>query len=90
MGQYCIRATVSGRVQGVGYRHAVRRQALESELTGYASNLANGDVEVVLCGNRERAERVADWLWQGPPPARVTQVELEEMAWCEYTAFTTD
>ena len=90
MRQYCIKAIVSGRVQGVGYRYATRRQALRAGLTGYASNLANGDVEVVLCGERQAVDRVVDWLERGPPSAWVTHVQAEQFDEGDYTTFATD
>ena len=43
-------------------------------LTGQASNLANGDVEVLAMGDAEAIATLADWLQQGPPLARVDAV----------------
>ncbi|MCC5881377.1 MAG: acylphosphatase [Halomonas sp.] len=77
MNKSCVRALVAGKVQGVWYRRAVQEQALQQGLTGYAKNLPDGQVEVLLCGDGESINRVVTWLWQGPPNARVTHVELE-------------
>lgn len=71
-----LRGFVSGRVQGVSYRAFVREQALSAGLTGWAKNLADGRVEVLLCGDDDAVERVAQALREGPPLARVAEVAL--------------
>lgn len=73
----CVKALVSGKVQGVWYRRSTQEQALRHGVTGYARNLPDGRVEVLLCGRREAVSAVSEWLRQGPPRARVTHVELE-------------
>lgn len=73
----CVRALVTGKVQGVWYRRAAQEQALKQGLTGHALNLPDGRVEVVLCGRRDAVRSVSEWLWKGPEHARVTHVELE-------------
>lgn len=74
----CLKAWVTGRVQGVGFRAATRDQALTAGVTGYARNLPDGRVEVLLCGESSAVDRVVRWLWQGPPASRVTHVECEQ------------
>ncbi|MBR9772678.1 YihY/virulence factor BrkB family protein [Halomonas litopenaei] len=75
----CLEALVEGRVQGVSYRFATRQQAEAEGLAGYARNLPDGSVEVLLCGPRDAVERVADWLEYGPEQAEVTQVTTREV-----------
>ncbi len=77
MEKCCVKALVTGKVQGVWYRGATQEQALRHGLTGHALNLPDGRVEVLLCGGREAVREVSQWLWKGPPSARVTHVELE-------------
>lgn len=76
----CRRCWVSGRVQGVYFRGATQRRALELALSGYGRNLADGRVEVLVCGSSEAVEALCGWLWQGPPGARVTAVNCEVVA----------
>ncbi|WP_048306514.1 acylphosphatase [Halomonas sp. PR-M31] len=90
MNQYCVKAVVSGRVQGVGFRYDVKKRAEELSLTGHASNLTNGDVEVTVCGEKEKVDQLIEWLWQGPPAAQVTQVQIESSDWHDYSGFKTD
>ena len=68
------RFIVRGKVQGVWFRASTRDVAVRLGLTGQASNLANGDVEVLAMGDAEAIATLADWLQQGPPLARVDAV----------------
>ncbi|RUR51579.1 acylphosphatase [Vreelandella populi] len=78
----CLRAFVTGKVQGVNYRRAVQKQALQADINGYAKNLADGRVEVLMCGDCEKVKTLSEWLWQGPANARVTHVEYEVLTLC--------
>lgn len=75
----CYRCRVQGRVQGVFFRGTTRQQARSLGLTGYAKNLSDGSVEVLACGDQPAVDRLRDWLWIGPPAARVTEVVCEQV-----------
>jgi len=70
-----VRFTVSGRVQGVGFRHAARRKAGQLGLSGWVANLPNGDVEAVARGDAARLHQFQAWLRVGPRYARVDRIE---------------
>jgi len=70
---------VSGRVQGVFFRSSAARRALELNVTGYAKNLADGRVEVLLCGEPAGVNALCDWLRKGPPAAQVSDVVIREV-----------
>ena len=53
---HCVRAWVSGRVQGVFFRECTARKARTLGLTGCAENLPDGRVEVVVEGTHEEIE----------------------------------
>ena len=72
----CVRCIVSGRVQGVFFRATAQRKALELKISGWARNLPDGSVEVLACGDEANVKKLQDWLWQGPPHARVTDVSV--------------
>lgn len=72
--QECRKCLVAGRVQGVFYRAATRQRAQELGLTGYARNLADGRVEVLICGESGAVDDLCAWLWEGPPSASVSSV----------------
>lgn len=69
------RFIVRGKVQGVWFRASTRAEALKLGLRGYASNLSNGDVEVLAVGDADAIERLAVWLQHGPPMARVDALQ---------------
>jgi len=71
------RFLVSGRVQGVAFRAHTQREAEALALTGHARNLPDGRVEVVVHGDAQAIERLAEWLRRGPPLARVDDVARE-------------
>ncbi|MFM9268810.1 acylphosphatase [Halomonas elongata] len=89
MEKRCVKALVTGRVQGVWYRRATQEKALQLGVTGHARNLPDGRVEVLMCGRDEAVRQLGEWLWTGPPDARVTHVELEEVEAHEPDTFTT-
>ena len=68
-------ALVRGRVQGVGFRFWTRSQALELGLRGWARNLADGRVEIVAEGVRDRCSALLKALRGPDPPGRVDAVE---------------
>jgi acylphosphatase len=69
---------VSGRVQGVFYRGSAQLRARELGITGHARNLADGRVEVVVCGESLQVDTYIAWLRIGPAAASVTGVEIAE------------
>jgi len=75
----CLRCLVSGRVQGVWFRGATRDKARELGISGYAENLPDGRVEVLAHGRERAVADFVEWLWQGPPMARVTDVIREDV-----------
>ncbi|MYL24019.1 acylphosphatase [Vreelandella massiliensis] len=77
MSRCCTKAWVTGKVQGVWYRGSTQEQALKLGITGYAKNLPDGRVEVLMCGSQEDVKTLSEWLWQGSEKAHVTHVEFE-------------
>ncbi len=74
MSDKCCRWIVVGRVQGVSFRASVRTRARGLGLSGFARNRADGSVEVVACGPDAQLDRLAGFLAEGPPHARVEEV----------------
>jgi acylphosphatase len=74
----CVRATISGRVQGVGYRAWTERTARALGLTGWARNRRNGDVEAVFAGPDDQIAAMLAACRQGPPMALVTDIRILE------------
>lgn len=72
-----LHAVVYGLVQGVNFRAATQSEARRLGLAGWVRNRADGAVEVLAEGPRAALERLAAFLHQGPPSARVTHVDTE-------------
>ena len=70
---------VSGRVQGVGYRHFVHRAAAVEGLHGWVRNLPDGRVEIQAEGEREALERFERHVRQGPPASRVDDFDTTDI-----------
>jgi acylphosphatase len=71
-----LRATVYGRVQGVGFRYFVVEKAARLGLRGYARNTEEGQVEVVAQGERLALESLLAHLRRGPSAAEVEDIEV--------------
>jgi acylphosphatase len=72
----CFRIT--GKVQGVYFRHSTRKEAERLSIAGVARNLPDGSVEVIAQGARDAVDTLRQWLAHGPRMARVDGVqELE-------------
>lgn len=72
-----MRALVSGRVQGVGFRFFVVREARRLGLTGAVANMPDGRVEVQAKGDGDSLEQLVKRLHRGPLLSRVDRVEVE-------------
>jgi acylphosphatase len=69
-----FRFLVQGRVQGVGYRYFVQREAEVLGVTGFVRNLPDGNVEVVAEGAEQAMAQLEARLREGPSFARVSSV----------------
>ncbi len=72
------RFLVRGRVQGVGFRWFVEREAHMLGLAGWVRNNSDGAVEVLAQGTREQLSALRARLQEGPRAARVDDVEESE------------
>ena len=75
-----VRYIVSGRVQGVGFRWFVMREAARLDLAGYVRNLPDGTVEVVAQGAVSALVSLESALRHGPPAARVDGVDKSNLS----------
>jgi acylphosphatase len=85
------RYIITGRVQGVGFRWFVEREAKAIGVAGWVRNNDDGAVEVVASGNEEHLARLRKALEQGPRAARVDEVrEFEAEEQGQFTSFQID
>ncbi len=71
---------VSGRVQGVFFRAETRQAARRIGVSGWVRNLPDGTVEAVFEGTHAQVDAMLDWCRQGPPTARVDDLQVQEQA----------
>lgn len=67
---------IEGRVQGVGFRYFVVRQARSMGLVGWVRNLPDGTVEAIAAGPTSALSELEDALRQGPLMSRVDRVAV--------------
>lgn len=73
----CRRLIIHGRVQGVGYRWSMVREAERiGGLSGWVRNRRDGTVEAVIAGRTEPVEMLVAWAQRGPAGAGVSSVEV--------------
>jgi acylphosphatase len=72
---------VSGRVQGVWFRAWTEQQCRQLGLSGWARNLSDGRVEMVIAGSTPAVSSLLKRLHEGPPQAKVEAVEVSD--WTE-------
>ncbi len=73
---YAKRYVISGKVQKVGYRRWIRKQAIENGLHGYTRNLNNGKVVVVVAAvEKDKVNNFKRTCYEGPERAEVTNVK---------------
>ena len=75
-----LRLLISGRVQGVGFRYFTVREARQLDLVGTVANLPDGRVEVEVAGDAAALDEFKNRLREGPPGARVTGVDEQELS----------
>lgn len=75
-----MHVVISGRVQGVGFRYGVGARARSLGIGGWVRNRADGAVEAVFEGPRDRVDSLVAWCRRGPSGARVEAVKVEEEA----------
>jgi len=73
------RLTVTGRVQGVGYRDWVMEMAERLGLSGWVRNRVDGSVEAVIVGDDAAVGRMIEACRRGPPAARVDAVDVDPL-----------
>jgi acylphosphatase len=74
-----IHFLVTGRVQGVGFRWFVHREAQELELSGWVRNTEEGAVEVLAAGDAADLDELREGLNRGPRGSRVDHVIEHEL-----------
>ena len=78
MKQQRVRILVSGNVQGVFFRQALKVVAKKNNVLGWVRNLKDRRVEVVLEGDNKSINLVIEWARIGPANSRVDNIEVSD------------
>ena len=81
--------TISGNVQGVGFRYATIGRARSRDVAGWVRNNSDGTVGAVFEGQPEAVDALVAWCRRGPPGARVDDVRVEVEAPSGQRGFST-
>jgi len=69
---------ISGLVQGVFFRANTAQKAEQLGLNGWVRNLPDGKVEAVFEGEKEKIDKIIEWVKEGPPLAKIDDVKIQE------------
>jgi len=85
-----VRITIKGRVQGVGFRYRTQMEAKRLNITGFARNVSNGDVEIIAEGEEENLKKLVEFCKEGPLMANVINLDYDYSDYTgEFTNFRT-
>ena len=87
-----LHAQITGRVQGVGYRAWVAREAEGLRLAGWVRNRRDGSVEAVFKGDEDAVVRMLEGCWRGPRGAEVDNVVatvIGDEGWAAFSVLPT-
>ena len=73
----CIRITVYGTVQGVGYREYVQKYAKKFDVEGTIQNVDDGSVLINAAGNTDALDDLIDYIYQGSKDSVIEEVAIE-------------
>lgn len=82
-----VQINISGRVQGVGFRHSAVKTANQLRVKGYVKNNPGGSVLIEAEGNEDALNKFVKWCYQGPAFARVQDVQLKDIGTKGYKTF---
>ena len=72
-----IHITISGKVQGVGFRYWLYQKSNEKNVCGWVKNKTNGEVEALLIGNYKAVDEIVELCKKGPPSSMVTNIKIQ-------------
>lgn len=79
--------TVTGNVQGVGFRFSTKNMAISLGIKGFVKNLYNGDVYIEAEGSEVQLRHFIEWCHKGSSYSRVYDVKIEDDELKHFTHF---
>lgn len=74
-----IKIKVFGRVQGVFFRYSAKIKADELGIKGFARNMPDGSIEIIVQGNDDALDKFMEWIKEGPELAKVEKVDVSHL-----------
>ncbi|MFP4367599.1 MAG: acylphosphatase [Bacteroidales bacterium] len=74
-----LKMKITGRVQGVAFRHYAQTKASQNGVKGYVKNMPDGSVEIEAEGDEKALDGFVSWCHQGPDAARVEDIKVQEI-----------
>lgn len=71
---------ITGLVQGVSFRHYAKKTSMFFGLTGFAKNLEDGSVEIVIQGSKDNINKFINWCKKGPELADVKSLKIKDVS----------
>lgn len=75
-----LQLTISGSVQGVGFRYFTQMKAVQFGITGWVKNMSNGTVQIVAVGDKDNLDQFIHDLRLGNPFSKVEHVDIKELS----------
>ena len=67
---------ITGKVQGVFFRQAMKVSAKKNHVSGWVKNLRDGRVEAIIEGEDLNVSNMVEWCHAGPANARVEDIDI--------------
>lgn len=83
-----IKIKITGKVQGVGFRHNTKQKAEELCIKGFVENVYDGSVYIEASGTEGQIEQFVGWCYHGPKWAFVEHVDLCENTGTNFKNFS--
>ena len=82
-----VQVTISGKVQGVGFRYFCNQKARQLDVSGFVKNRADGSVYVEAEGSEENLYAFVEYCKKGPAASRVVRLDVLPQPVCNYSGF---
>ena len=83
-----LQISISGKVQGVGFRYSALHKAQQLGIKGYVKNMYDGSVFIEAEAEEISMDHFLIWCNKGPTFSRVEKVSITEGSIKNYTSFT--
>ena len=69
---------ISGKVQGVGFRHWMQNLTINNNISGWVKNKLSGDVEALIIGQEKEVQKLIKQCKIGPSSATIQNIQIND------------